>query len=85
MLPAIGGLDALVFTAGVGEHHGPLRSAVCEGLAFLGVRLDEAQNAASPRDADIAAPDSTARILVVHTQEDWLIAQECYRLLTPDQ
>lgn len=85
MLPAIGGLDALVFTAGVGEHHGPLRSAVCEGLAFLGLRLDEAQNAASPRDADIAAPDSTARILVLHTQEDWLIAQECYRLLTLDQ
>ena len=79
----LSGLDALVFAAGVGENSASLRSAVCENLAFLGVRLDPAKNDAHPRDADIAAADSPIRVLVIHTREDLLIAREVRRLATP--
>jgi len=70
MLASLGGLDALVFTAGVGENSPQVRAQAVEAFAFLGVRLDEAKNAQSPPDADIAAPDSAVRALVVHTEEE---------------
>ncbi|MGB0564527.1 MAG: acetate/propionate family kinase [Spirulinaceae cyanobacterium] len=78
MTASLGGLDALVFTAGVGEHSPQVRAAACAGLGFLGVHLDGAKNQANPRDIDIAAVDSPVRILVIHTQEDWAIARECW-------
>ncbi|NJR51973.1 MAG: acetate kinase [Leptolyngbyaceae cyanobacterium CSU_1_3] len=78
MLANLGGLDALIFTAGVGENSPQVRSIACEPLAFLGLKLDATQNQNYPIDQDIAASDSTVRILVIHTQEDWAIAQECY-------
>ena len=81
MLASLGGMDALVFTAGVGENDARLRRIVCERLAFLGIDLDAARNEASPVDADIAASGSKVRALVVRTEEDWEIARECYRLL----
>lgn len=81
MVASLGGLDALVFTAGIGENCPPLREAVCRRLAFLGVRLDPGKNASPPMDSDIAAPDSAARVLVVHAEEDWEIACECRRML----
>lgn len=80
MLASLGGLNALIFTAGVGEHHAVLRSQVCEAFEFLGWRLDAEQNQQSPVDQDIATAESTVRILVIHTQEDWAIAQECRKL-----
>ena len=80
MLASLGGLDALVFTAGVGENSPQVRASVGKTFAFLGMRLDEAKNAQSPPDTDIATPDSAVRVLVVHTQEEWEIAQECYRV-----
>ncbi|KGF71804.1 acetate kinase [Neosynechococcus sphagnicola sy1] len=80
MLAALGGLDALVFTGGVGENAAPIRAAVCEAFGFLGLNLDLAQNMQSPCDQDIATLDSRVRVLVIHTQEDWAIAQECWRL-----
>jgi len=80
MLASLGGLDALVFTAGVGENTAVLRTRVAERFAFLGMRLDEAVNAQSPVDAEISAPDSAVRVLIVHTEEDWEIARECRRL-----
>lgn len=80
MLTSLGGLDALVFTAGVGEHYAPVRTAGCEALEFLGLKLDEEKNNASPVDTDIATADSAVRVLVIHTQEDWAIAQECWKL-----
>lgn len=79
----LGGLDALVFAAGVGENSASLRSAVCEPLAFLGVRLDPSKNDAHPRDADIAAADSPVRVLVIHTREDLVIARAVRRLAAP--
>jgi acetate kinase len=76
----MGGLDALVFTAGVGEHSAWLRNEVCRGLDCLGVRLDETANAGCRPDADIAAANSPCRVLVIHTREELLIAQEAVRL-----
>jgi acetate kinase len=80
MLASLGGLDALVFTAGVGENSPQVRAKAVEDFAFMGVKLDAAKNAQSPPDADIAAPDSAVRVLVVHTQEEWEIARESFRV-----
>jgi acetate kinase len=80
MLASLGGLDALVFTAGVGENSPQVRAQAVEAFAFMGVKLDAAKNAQSPPDADIAAPDSAVRVLVVHTQEEWEIARESFRV-----
>lgn len=82
MLASLGGMDALVFTAGVGENAAVVRARACEAFRFLGVKLDETKNEKRPVDADIATGDSTVRVLVVHTQEDWAIAQDCFRLVT---
>ena len=79
----LGGVDALVFAAGVGENSATLRLAACEGLDFLGIRLDLTRNAAHPRDTDIAEANSPTRILVIHTREDLMIAREVLRLVPP--
>ncbi|MEC4818873.1 MAG: acetate kinase [Scytonema sp. PMC 1069.18] len=80
MLPSLGGLDALIFTAGVGENDSELRAATCEAFGFLGLKLDLEKNKHKPVDTDIATPDSTVRVLVIHTEEDWEIARECWLL-----
>lgn len=80
MLASLGGVDALIFTAGVGENSAIVRSLACESFGFLGLKLDAHKNENRPVDQDIATTDSTVRVLVIHTQEDWAIAQECYRL-----
>ena len=69
----LGGLDALVFTAGIGENSAPVRTAVCEKLKWLGVALDEAQNKKNgPR---ISAADSRVSVWVIPTNEELMIAQ----------
>jgi acetate kinase len=69
---ALGGIDGLVFTAGIGEHAGVIRERVCRGLGWLGVELDAAANAAhGPR---ISAPQSKVSAWVVPTDEDRMIA-----------
>jgi acetate kinase len=80
MLASLGGLDALVFSAGVGENSAVVRTAACEAFGFLGLKLDPEKNTRSPEDLDIATADSTVRVLVIRTQEDWAIAQECWQL-----
>jgi acetate kinase len=80
MLASLGGLDALVFTAGVGENAPAVRAAACEGFEFLGLKLDLDKNNQRLLDVDIAMPDSLVRVLVIHTQEDWEIARECWNL-----
>jgi acetate kinase len=79
MLTSLGGLDALVFTAGVGENSAALRAAACEAFPFLGLQIDPGKNANAPLDSDIATPASAVRVLVIRTQEDWAIAQECWK------
>ena len=80
MLASLGGLDALIFTAGVGENSPVVRAAACEVFGFIGLRLDGEKNLNSPVDDDIAAVDSAVRVLVIHTQEDWEIARECWEI-----
>ena len=79
MLASLGGLDALIFTAGVGENSPVVRAAACEAFGFIGLKLDGEKNQHSPVDEDIAAVDSGARVLVIHTQENWEIARECWK------
>ncbi|MEO3703752.1 acetate kinase [Trichormus azollae] len=81
MLASLGELDALVFTAGVGEKSPRIRQAACEAWEFLGLKIDPEKNQQQPVDVDIATLDSNVRILVIHTQEDWEIAQQCWQLL----
>jgi acetate kinase len=77
---ALGGVDALVFTAGVGENAASLREEVCRGLECLGLRLDPGRNRTLRPDADLAADGSPGRILILHTREDLLIAREALRV-----
>jgi len=71
---ALNGLDALVFTAGVGENSGAIRAGICRRLAWLGVRLNDSANARNA--SDISAPDSRVRVLVVPTNEELVIARQ---------
>lgn len=77
---ALGGFDALAFTGGIGENSTWLRAEVCRGLECLGVHLDEKHNVNCRPDADVATADSPARILIIHTREDLVIARESRRL-----
>jgi acetate kinase len=81
MIAVLNGVDAITFTGGIGENDARLRAQTCEGLSFLQLKLDHVKNAASPADQDIATPDSAVRVLIVHTEEDWEIARECWQVL----
>ena len=81
MIAALGGIDALVFTAGVGEHSPEVRAGACQNLEYVGVKLDPKKNAASPPDEDISDPASPVRVLLIRAGEDWQIACECWKLL----
>ena len=79
---AMDGLDALVFTAGIGENAPRLRQRVCEGLTFFGVRLDPARNeAVSKEPRRISADDSKVEVLVVPTNEELVIARDTHALV----
>jgi acetate kinase len=81
MVATLGGIDALVFTAGVGERAAKIRKWVCEKLKYLGLEIDSAANENCHPDADIATAASTARILVIATREDLAIMRETRRLV----
>jgi acetate kinase len=81
MAATLGGIDALVFTAGVGEGSPEIRKRVCEKLKYLGLELDLAANETCKPDADISVPASKARILVIATREDLTIMRETRRLV----
>jgi len=66
----LGGVDALIFSAGVGENSPEIRAATCRGLQYLGIELDERANAQCRPDTDIARADARARILVIAARED---------------
>jgi acetate kinase len=75
MAAALGGLDALVFTGGVGERAAEIRARVAEGLGFLGVKLDDERNARADADAEIGAGGAAVRALVVTAREDLEVAR----------
>jgi acetate kinase len=76
---ALGGLDTLVFAAGIGEHAPLIRERICDGLGFLGIELDPARNARN--GALISSDASRVRVRVIHTNEDLMIATFVTRLL----
>src|SRR5437016_14465816 len=81
MIAVLGGVDALIFSGGVGENSAQVRNAACKQLVFLGLKLEDAANEQLTPDRDIAAPDSTVRVLIIRAQEDWAIAKECWRVM----
>ncbi len=79
---AMNGLDAVVFTAGVGENSAMLRAAVCRNLSFLGIELDEQANERKESgEREITAPESKVKALVIPTNEELVIARDTYRLI----
>jgi acetate kinase len=80
MIAVLGGIDALVFTAGVGENSPEVRAAACQNLEYAGVKLDLKKNAESPPDQDISDPGSPVRVLLIRAGEDWEIARDCWKL-----
>ena len=80
---AMGGLDCIVFTAGIGENTPTVRADVCRGLEFLGVKIDEKKNDGKNDGSirDISAKDSRVKILVIPTNEELVIARETAELL----
>jgi acetate kinase len=77
----MGGVDALVFTAGVGEHAAEIRASICAGLECLGLQIDAQANAARKPDADIARAGSPGRIFVIATREDITMLREVAAVL----
>jgi acetate kinase len=79
LVAALGGLDALVFTAGIGEHAPSIRAKVCRDASWLGIQLDEAANAGGA--ARISAPGSSATAWVIPTNEELMIARHALELI----
>jgi acetate kinase len=81
MSASMGGVDAIAFTGGVGEHGSRVRAEVCGALEFLGVALDPVRNESSVGESDITDGDARVRVLVVPAQENWMVARECLQVL----
>lgn len=77
------GVDALVFTAGIGENDGPIREAICKEMSYLGIEIDEAVNASTPRGelADITAKGAKVKTFVIPTNEEYMIALDTQNLV----
>jgi acetate kinase len=80
MAAAVGGVDTLVFTGGIGEHAAPIRGDIARGLDHLGVRLDDARNARG--DAIISADGASCTVRVVSTDEERMVARHTARTLS---
>ena len=76
---SMGGVDVLGFTDRVGENSPAFRAMACQGLECLGLQLDPLRNAANRPDSDLSPPDARGRIVVIHTQEELMIAREAQR------
>jgi len=78
----LNGLDAIIFTAGIGENSNLMRKLVCENLDFLGIILDNEKNSSKSKDfREIQAENSLVKILVIPTNEELEIAKQVYQLL----
>lgn len=78
---SLGGLDALVFTGGIGEHAASIRAQVCQAAAWQGLRLDAKANDATPLGPRISHTDSAVSVWVIPTNEEWMIAQHTLSVL----
>lgn len=81
MAAALGRVDAIVFTAGIGENSALVREEVCKRLTYLGIAIDDSKNQGCQGDRKISSEDSRIQVLVMHTQEEWAIARECLKAL----
>lgn len=73
-------VDAIIFTAGVGENSAPSRAKIVEGLKIFGIKIDEEKNKVAHGATDISAEDSTVKVLVIPTNEELMIARDTYEL-----
>lgn len=80
-IAVMNGVDAVVFTAGIGENNSVIRSQVLKNMDFLGIKIDAAKNKIRGEEIDISTPDATVRTLVIPTNEELAIARETLRLL----
>ena len=80
-LAILGGVDTIVFTAGIGENSALIRSQACQGFSFLGLELDEVANEQGRGDRSISTPASSVRVWVIQTAEEWTIARESIQIL----
>ena len=78
---AMGGVDAIIFTAGVGENGPDTRANAVAGLEYMGVKLDAEKNNTRGKEVDVAADDSKVRILVIPTNEELMIAMDTAALV----
>ena len=79
---AMGGVDAVVFTGGIGENNPQYRTRVAEKLAFLGTTIDEDKNKLRGEEVDISTPDSKLKLLVIPTNEELMIAKDTYEIVS---
>jgi acetate kinase len=79
---AMGGLDVLVFTGGIGERSVRGRTEICEDLEFLGIKIDEDKNKSVKGESNISAPDSKVQVLVIPTNEEIIVARETARVIS---
>ena len=79
---AMGGVDIITFTAGLGENGPDMRESICRGLEFLGVRVDHDKNQVRGKETDISAADSTVKVYVIPTNEELMIARDTLALVT---
>ena len=77
---SMGGVDNIVFTAGVGENQINRRAGICKNLEFLGVKLDVVKNQTNGEEIEISAPDSKIKVWVIPTNEELVIARETMKL-----
>lgn len=80
-IAVLGGVDAIVFTAGVGENRPDTRELIVEGLEFLGIKIDKEKNDVMGKDVDISSPDATIKTLILTTNEELMIARETVKLI----
>ena len=73
---AMGGVDAVVFTAGVGENSASLRAEMVKGLEFMGIKMDLEKNDFRGEERDVSAPDAAVKVLVIPTNEELMIAMD---------
>ena len=79
-IAVLGGVDAIVFTAGVGENGWLLRKVLIERLAYLGIKLDEKNNRVRGETIMISTPDSKVKVYIIPTDEEQVIARDTVRL-----
>ena len=79
---ALGGVDVILFTGGVGENQASCRSGVCEGLEFMGVKIDAERNKVRGEEAIISTDDSKVKVVVIPTDEELLIASDTMNVVS---